>query len=280
MHIMINEKGLSMSNNYLVSSASVALTALFCLSGPSSAQDLTLSLSSQTVTETPTMQYVDMHTVFLLDFSSSVTFEERSTMLSGIYSALLSGEAKVHFSRGLSRAFTVVYFADTAAATQTHIVNNHEEAMQMAKSLLWNPLLEIPAQDFAGVGSNTNMLAGLTQVADIFENERSYGVVSASKSVVAMADDPSQGDHAKIRSLSNMITAVYGATFFCGPVTQQGKKAAVTSFLTEQVQTPEGSIHVDSYGFASAVRPGRTRVVASSGDATKVVAEALNLMGY
>lgn len=226
------------------------------------------------------VEHVDLHTIFVLDVSSSVSSKEKSVMMEGIHNALTSDEVGMHFSRGLKRAITFVYFADTADSTQTYIASNQREAIDVAEQVVWNPLLGRPAQNFDSVGKNTQMLSAFHLVSDIFGSEHLNGVSSAAKTVVVMADDPSQGSNADIRAQSDALTTLYGASVFCAPITNAGYDAPVTNFFMEHVVTPSGALRYDQYGFAAAVKAGIVRPVREPSDAAKVVAAALNLNGY
>lgn len=239
------------------------------------------------------IDYVDMHTVLLIDSSGSVDPYEEELMFESIYHALTSDNGTQHFGGGISRAITIVNYANNAKASKTFIINSPEEAIAFAQNFIFDPETRKIKYSMPDAGTKTFMSTGLTETANIFETEAQIGIHSLNKSVVVFADDPTEyADRDNVLALSRQISSRYGAVFFGVPITRSGRvagpptgKAAVmaelpvSDFFNNYVITPKGMTYTDPYGFKMPLRAGASNPASKPADAEPIIHMALNLAG-
>ncbi|MEM6812018.1 MAG: hypothetical protein AAF549_06085 [Pseudomonadota bacterium] len=252
-----------------------------------------------------TIEYVDLHTAFVIDDSGSVDMLEKQAMMRGIAEVLLRGidserldldslnESQRLFleavndqrdvailNRYSSYAISIVFFGTGSCSTGTFIMNSPEDAFAVISDILWDPVTEtIPSTCDRG-GSGTQMMPALREVNRIFANESEQGFIAISRSVVVLGDE-SPSDAHEVSAYSQTLSSEYGATIYGVPITDtddmQADNDSLTSFYRDHVATPNGLHYTDAYGGQYEVRAGASMPANNFLEVAPAVALALDL---
>lgn len=221
---------------------------------------------------------IDLHAVFVMDTSGSVTSGERDIMAKGISDAIMSKDVQSRFKDHLYYAITFIFFADKAEYSKTFIIKSPADAQKMIDEVIWDPIKN-EARATPSVGSGTHMKQGLLAAAKLFHiEEQELGINSDSRSVIVLADDPPDDKEEEIRALTLALGTQYRATVFGIPISAEN--ATVANYFNKNIKTPPGLKYRDSMGFQVALRAGLSRPATKKEQVKPVVEFALSKMGF
>lgn len=223
------------------------------------------------------LSYVDMHAVFIVDWSGSMDELEKTLVLKGFSESLLCDESRKNFDSGLHYALSLIFYADKTTHVATHIVHNSREARDFVHRNLWDLEENKPRLPREAIGSGTNTHFALEKAARLFGEEQ--GFRSLAKTIIIGGDDDSIA-LAGAGANTIFLAQAYGATVYGLPVTISEQSPQNMRFFERYLATPPGLEHKDESGMKRPVKAGFARPASAPSDVNAVVGEALRLNLY
>lgn len=216
------------------------------LAGALQATSPAVAESSENV---PRPEIVDMHTVLVIDVSSSVDTAEYELMMQGYARALQSNEARSHFDSGLRYGLSVIFFGSTAQHTVTSVIHNSQDAAAFAEEVFYDSAKQ-QARAAPSLGSSTNIAAAYDTAQRLFDNEERYGFHAMTRSVVIAGDGEQSGmqdGESYIASLTRDIGTNHNAVVYGIPIVSsmeaslpQPIPTTLSAWYASAIATPKG----------------------------------------
>ncbi len=194
-------------------------------------------------------EIVDMHTVLVIDVSSSVDEAERALMMEGYSRALKSPESQSQFNSGLRYGMSVVFFGSTAQHTVTAVIRNAEDAASFADEVFFDSQNNLPRSS-PSLGSSTNIAAAYDTAARLFDSEQAYGIQSITRSVVIAGDGEQSGmqdGETYVAALTQNIGQNHNAVVYGIPIVSAAEAMSpqplpktLSAWYANAIATPKG----------------------------------------
>jgi hypothetical protein len=269
------------------------LTSAFLLAASSTisvaegAKTLSLALLSPTENTGKVItkpEYVDLHAVLLIDVSPSMKPLEIERSREGLFTYLLSDEAKQDYANGTSKAVTLVYFASTPYATNTRIISSLEDAQRLIDNYLHVVSSNKPSSitrlsNDESLGTGTDVYKALKKVGSVFDSESDNSYFTERRVVVVIGDYVPNLQKAYSREESDSLTKNYGARVCAVAVHDEGTEPPAYEYLVTRNDplTQKPFKFVNEYGQSVDVRPCDTNTAKKPKDVEIAVSQALGM---